>query len=452
MVLQKSGYRLRFNFCTFFGRKFRYGKGRHGMNGNFMTPVPARRISAKAVLELRVASEQAVTVKVEAVFPQQIKDLGCFSIQPGLALNKVYPSTGNVIGQFQLRVTFFARDNSILDMQDVSYEIVNTGVLSTCMLDGCWVSIYHWSEEEGCYFNKGLRVMTDEGWKQQIYSMNKIGVRCVLIQNVFSSSHYVNQHTMTARTYDGKAFYPSKLYPQDKDLAVKDPIESILTAADECDMAVFCGVGMYAWFDFSAESLKWHIAVTKELNDRYGFHKSLYGWYISEEIMGALYCGYAPVPDEKYLEIVSFFREYTPFIRELTPTKPVALAPNNINFHLHAYEWNQILPNIDILIPFAFARSENNIPQIAALCSKFQTHFWVDMEIFDFPFDHGLQPKTCSKLIKEIRSYDMMEQIYGYQFTGLMNEPSHQMGLGGKDTVKLYTEYENYYSSIKRLK
>lgn len=418
------------------------------MNGNYMTPVPARRISTKATLELRVASREAAAVRAEAVFPGRIKDLGRFPIRSGLALNKVYPCTENVVGEFRLRVIFLAENGSELERQDVAYEIVDTGVLSTCLLDGCWVSIYHWSEEEGRYFNRGLKAMTDEGWKQQIYSMNKIGVRSVLIQNVFSSGHYVNQHAMTARTYDGKAFYPSDLYPRHGDLAVRDPVESILTAADECDMAVFCGVGLYAWFDFSEESLKWHIAVTKELNERYGFHKSLYGWYISEEIMGALYSGYAPVPDEKYHEIVRFFAEYTAFVRRLTPTKPVALAPNNIDFHLHAEEWSQILPNVDILIPFAFARSENNIPQIAAICGEARTHFWVDMEIFDFPFDHGLQPKTCGELIREIRSYDMLEQIYGYQFTGLMNEPNHPEGLGGQDTVELYTGYEKYHSLL----
>ncbi len=417
-------------------------------NSNFVTPVPARRISTNARLELRIAARTAEKIQVEAVFPERTTDMGTFAIRPGLQLNKIYPVTDGLVGKFRLKVRFLGPDGSEQDAQDVAYEIVRSDVHSTCLLDGCWTSIYHWSEDEARYFNKGLKVLTDEGWKQQVYSMHRIGVTSVLIQNVFDSRRYVNQHEMTADTFDGKAFYPSKLFPTRYELAASDPVEAILTAADECDMVVFPGVGLYAWFDFSPESLKWHIEVTRELYERYGHHKSFYGWYISEEIMGALYHGYPPVPDEKYKDIVRFFEEYSRFVHELTPTKPVALAPNNIDFHLHAEEWGQILPNLDILIPFAFARSENNIPQIAELCRKYGTHFWVDMEIFDFPFDNGLAPKSCEKLIKEIHCYDMLEQVYGYQFTGLMNEPGHRMGLGREDTEELYTEYERYYQSV----
>ena len=64
----------------------------------------------------------------------------------------------------------------------------------------------------------------------------------------------------------------------------------------------------------------------------------------------------------------------------MTPTKPVALAPNNIDMHHYEEEWLPILENIDILIPFAFARSEYNVAEIAAMCRKTGTHFWVDPE------------------------------------------------------------------------
>ena len=205
---------------------------------------------------------------------------------------------------------------------------MRSDVHSTCLLDGCWTSIYHWSEDEARYFNKGLKVLTDEGWKQQVYSMHRIGVTSVLIQNVFDSRRYVNQHEMTADTFDGKAFYPSKLFPTRYELAAaSDRSRRSSRRPTRCDMVVFPGVGLYAWFDFSPESLKWHIEVTRELYERYGHHKSFYGWYISEEIMGALYHGYPPVPDEKYKDIVRFFEEYSRFVHELTPTKPVALAP-----------------------------------------------------------------------------------------------------------------------------
>ncbi|MGB9809451.1 MAG: DUF4434 domain-containing protein, partial [Caldanaerobacter sp.] len=246
------------------------------------------------------------------------------------------------------------------------------------------------------------------------------------------------------------AFYPSKIYPERFDIAAKDPVEAILSAADECEMNVFLGVGLFAWFDFSEESLKWHKRVTEELFEMYGHHKSLYGWYISEEMFGSLYYEYPYLKGSDYKNIVNFFEDYTSFVRKLTPTKPVALAPNNIRFHEFEKEWKEILVNVDILIPFAFARDPEhlNIKEISDICNSCGTHFWVDMEMFAWPLDNGLVPKSTEELIKEIRMYDDVEQIYGYQCTGIMNSPDFKYELGGEKTRELYTGYYEYYRSV----
>lgn len=424
------------------------------MADNFCTTIPARRISVNGRVEFRLASKHASGVKIRAVndgdADDAVKNCGEFGIDKGLVINVVKPETSGLTGRILFEVDFISESGTVLETLTQPYEIVDSDVHSTQLIDGCWVSIYHWSEHEAQHFNPALKKMTSTDWKQHVYSMYKAGITSVLIQNVFDSKHYAYQHGMTADTYDGKAFYDSKIYPNRYPLEADDPIEDILAAADECDMAVFPGAGLFAWFDFSKESLEWHKRVTKELNEKYGHHKSFYGWYVSEEIHGSLYFENNTVPDEKYKDIVNFFREYKAFVNELTPTKPVAMAPNNIHMHHYRGPWREILENLDIMIPFAFARSENNIPQIMEMCSETGTHFWVDMEIFAFPFDNGLVPKSFDELIKEIRSYDMLEQIYGYQFTGLMNEPGYRMGLGREDTETLYKEYEEYYR--KRIK
>ena len=38
-----------------------------------------------------------------------------------------------------------------------------------------------------------------------------------------------------------------------------------MTEADRRNMNVFLGIGMFAWFDFTTESLEWHKRVAKEL-------------------------------------------------------------------------------------------------------------------------------------------------------------------------------------------
>lgn len=419
----------------------------------FCTPVPSRRVSDTANIELRIAADKAAYVIVQTVLPDGKKIFcGRFEIQSGRKLNRITLKPENLYGMFRLRVEFYLENGRLNDTYEQAYEIVKTGVHSTRLIDGCWISIRHWSLTESRYFKDGLEHMSDADWKEHVYGMHKIGVTTVLIQNLFYSNYYVNQHNMTADTYDGEAFYDSKLYRRRPNMIESDPVEALFSAADECEMSVFAGVGMYAWFDFSPESLKWHKRVAAELFERYGHHKSFYGFYISEEIMGALYYGYAPVPDENYKDIQNFFREFSAYIQTIAPTKPVALAPNNIDMHLYQEEWQGILENLDILIPFAFARSENNIPQIAEMCKNCGVHFWVDMEIFKFPFEEGaLIPKECDELVREIQQYDILEQIYGYQFTGLLNEPGHGGMLGGERTERLYAQYMDYQKQIRNL-
>ena len=424
----------------------------------YFTPVPSRRISTNGKVEFRLATSSAVSVSVSAKFSDGTqKIIGEFPLKQNLKLTKIHPDTTGLIGEFDWILEFRDASGNVIDTQIQNYEIVKSDVHSTRLLDGCWISVRHWSPVESRYFKDGLEQMTDDDWKEHIYQMHKAGITTVLIQNMFDTDfpHYhVNEHPMTADTYEGEAYYDSAVYPRRREnMKEKDPLEAILTAADECGMAVWPGVGIYAMFDFSPDSLLWHKRVAKEYIELYGHHKSFYGFYISEEIFGYLYydCPYAP--DELYKDIQSFFREFRVFAHELAPTKPVALAPSNIDMHKYPTEWGGILENLDIIIPFGFARSPNNVAEIIEMCKNYDTHFWCDLEIFRFPFDNGaLVPKDIDALIKEIRDYDALEQIYGYQFTGLMNEPGkNKYNLGKKDTEDLFAGYYKYQKKVRDL-
>lgn len=61
----------------------------------------------------------------------------------------------------------------------------------------------------------------------------------------------------------------------------------------------------------------------------------------------------------------------------------------------------------------------------------------------------GCGRKAALALIREIHCYDVLEQVYGYQYTGLLNEPGHRMGLGNEDTEELYTAYAAYVRSVR---
>lgn len=169
------------------------------------------------------------------------------------------------------------------------FEVVKSEIRSTRQIDGAWAGLYHWSEEEGRHWNKDIKELTADQWRELVKSMHSVGMDVVVIQEVFRNNDYVGQHSTTVENYQGRAFYPSKLYPGRMPIASEDPVEAILSEADELGMSVFVGVGMFAWFDFTAESLNWHKRVASELWERYGHHSSFYGFYISEECAGNLY-------------------------------------------------------------------------------------------------------------------------------------------------------------------
>ena len=411
-----------------------------------VTIIPPHRSSCRTAVEVRLSSREAGQARLSVVNGDNLLYTTIVDIDPSRA-QTVVTRRFDEPGDLEIVVEFIDANGLVSTTYRQPYEVVDTPCRSTRQIDGCWVSLVHWSEDESRHFNTDLKKLGDEDWKDQIRAMNEVGIKSVLIQNVFDCNEYAGRHSLTVDNYPGLALYPSKLYPARYPLTSSDPLEAILQAADECEMSVFVGVGMFAWFDFCAESLEWHKRVTAELFEMYGHHPSLYSWYISEEMYGSLYDECDHIPSERYLEIVTFFREYKAFVNKLTPTKPVALAPNNIRFQEFEKEWGEILPHLDILIPFAFARDlENlNIRQIQAICDRAGSHFWVDMEMFAWPLDNGLVPKSFDELMAEIRIYDDVEQIFGYQFTGIMNSPESTFNLGGEDAKRLFVEYRKHY-------
>lgn len=414
-----------------------------------VTPIPARRASTRTRPELRVHAPGATHARLQVVGPNASSDQ---RFELSASMTVLEPDLSGLVGDLQCTLQVTDREGQVLGEHRFPYELVDSGVRSTRLIDGCWISLYHWSEDEARWFNPALRHLTAEDWFEQIRAMKHVGIDCVVIQNVFDSSAYVNQHDQDVDSYEGRAFYPSRLYPGRTDLGCPDPVEAVLAAADELDCHVFLGVGLYAWFDYSPDSLEWHERVTSELWERYGHHPSLYSWYVSEEMFGSLYHDYDPVPDENWRQIVDFFAAYREFVTALTPTKPVSMAPNNIRFHEFPDQWAEILAGIDILIPFAFARDLDhlNITEIAEICARSGTRFWVDMEMFRMPLDDGLIPKTGPELEREIAIYDEVEQIFGYQFTGLMNAPDSPQDLGGEAARQLYRDYEGYRNRLRR--
>jgi hypothetical protein len=336
----------------------------------------------------------------------------------------------------------------------IEYEVVNTGATSTRLLDGAWVELIHWSEFEGQMYNPQLRQATNNDWKDQMQYMAQVGVKTAVLQAVFYNNAYTLHNNQTCTDYPGYKLYPSQLFPHHPypNFTVPgDKLEAMYAAADRYGINIIVGVGLFAWFDYHEQSLCWHKKIAQELHRMYGHHSSFYGFYVTEEMGGDFWKDSAPqfyypgvVDDMAY-----FYKNFKSFVdTELDPLLVVMMACNSFHWDKYAADWARIMPHLDIISPFGFSRGPewDNLSAILSVAQKTGTRVWVDMELFRVPIpDSGLIPKTIGDLIAEIKKYDAVENILGYEFTGLLDSPFSRLHLGSWAAVETFSAYEYYY-------
>ncbi|MGH7952696.1 MAG: DUF4434 domain-containing protein [Limisphaerales bacterium] len=366
-------------------------------------------------------------------------------VQPGQSAGIYYrwPAKGHAGPH---RILLVARNGRQILRASEPLRVIASTLRSTGRIGGAWCGIYHWSEREGRFWNPQIQQMTDSEWRDLISAMHDIGMNIVVIQEAFRNQEYVGQNDIATKSYHGKAFYPSQLYPGRMEIAAQDPIEAILSEADRLGMHVFVPVGLYAWFDFTPDSLAWHEQVAKELWIRYGHHPSFYGWYVSEEIAGNLGAN-----ESRRRQIGEFFKEFRPYLRRLAPEKPVMLASNCHSVRQGLPYYSQLLSNLDILCSFGFDRmptGDMSGGQAAALlqklCDQAGTHLWMDMEVFHFDPTGALIPRPSQEVIQYLQDYTNFEETLCYQFPGLMTAPWMSPKLGGERAVEAYRGYLHF--------
>jgi hypothetical protein len=439
-----------------------------------LTLVPPSPITNKVKLDIRGAvwnnSSKPVDYKISLYIDKIQKDNCVYkkdiTVRPGkntgisFVLNtEKYAGNRKVVMFVESQLGFHSLSEPI--------KITDSKIRSTERIDGSWFEFYHWSEDEGRFWNKDIIKLTNNQWGELIRGMHEIDMNIVVIQELFRNQKYVGQHTMESTGYTGIPYYKSKLYPRKadqslldnvengkssenypkwKDIAADSALESVLTEADKDGMKVFLGVGMYAWFDFTEGSLEWSKKIAKELWDKYGSHKSFYGWYISGEIAGNLGDN-----DNRKKELVHFFEEFTPYVKTLAPDKPVMLATNCHDIKNSNGFYPALLKNLDILCPFGFHRMPANdytgseaAKILQDYCDQAGSHLWMDLEVFLFAEKNALYPRPVDQVIKDLLMFDNFEKICCYSYTGLMNAGWQTAKPGGERTVKLYDDYKKY--------
>ena len=307
-------------------------------------------------------------------------------------------------------------------------------------IDGTFFEFQHHNTAEGKYWNPALEKFSAENWRQKVAEIADLGMEYIVI--------------MATALYE-QSFFISSVYPKAETIC-SDPIEEILSEADERNVKVFLGNGFYgdwrkaAYNITSKEVINRSFKAMEELTALYSHHKSFYGWYF---------------PDETCI-ILNYSRKFTDYVNlcsgfchTLTPDKKTLIAPYGTNLAYTNSRFVHTLAELDV--DFIAYQDEvgvrkTKVDRTARIFERLRkahdkagrAELWADIELFDFEgmvYQSALIPADFERVKKQLENVaPYADKILCYQYQGMMN-PKNSLCFSGHDaSSKLYDDYVNY--------
>jgi hypothetical protein len=305
---------------------------------------------------------------------------------------------------------------------------------------GSWFEFEHHNQAGAKYWNPALPKFTTQQWKTLVFDMHEIGFEYLILLSV---------------AYNGKTYYPSALQPK-HDFVCQDPLEAVLSAADECGIKFF--VSNDYWGDWTkveqamtTETI-WYIREKgmEEIAKKYAHHKSFYGWYYPNE------SELRPVWDDF---AIKYINRCSKIARSLTPDALTMVAPYGTQYVKFNEKYIKQLEQLDVNIiayqdevgvhKINVEETGKYFEDLYKMHTKAgRARLWADIEIFDFESEiyrsPGI-PAAFDRVLKQITNVSpYVEQILCYQYEGMMNKPGTTAFAGHKASEKLYTDYVNW--------
>ncbi|MGQ7868179.1 DUF4434 domain-containing protein [Sunxiuqinia sp. sy24] len=301
-------------------------------------------------------------------------------------------------------------------------------------IEGSWFEFQHHSAAEGKYWNPTLEKFTAEQWDAKVKELADAGMRYLVLLDV---------------AIYGKSFYPTSLLPQ-HEMGCDDPLEAVLAAADKYGIRFFVSNGFFGEWTKPAMLMqdrtvnKLRLKAMNELAEKYGHHKSFYGWYYPNET--GIHGHYDDV-------FINYVNTSSAEAAKLMPKAKTLIAPygtRNVEYGEH-YERQLEQLDVDfIAYQDEIGVEKTKVEESAGIFENLykmhkkaaKSRLWADVEVFRFEgkvYNSALLPAPAERVVQQLEAVSpYVEKILIYQYTGMINKPGSDVFAGHPDSVQLY--------------
>ena len=188
---------------------------------------------------------------------------------------------------------------------------------------GTWLVLFYGDGRDKYYAPKDGHFNTAENWRIKIKELAEMGMEYLIFSGVVENGRAYYESDWMPHAYEGK----------------ESPVSAIMKTADECGMKVFMSCG---WITNQLDCGVFcmdnplNARILRELAQKFGKHKSFYGWYIPYEAgMGWYGMPYAMAPGYYGLagleDGIPRYNAFAAEARRLTPNAKILISPFGVD-------------------------------------------------------------------------------------------------------------------------
>lgn len=331
-------------------------------------------------------------------------------------------------------------------------------------IEGTWFEFRHHSRVEGKYWNPVCRHFSAAQWEEKIGEIASLNMKYIVLLCSSLVEYGAGGEDISAQPGKNhsdllnieESYFQTDIYPP-ADMPCRNPLGTLLAAADKYDIKVFVSCGFYGNWRMSWENRTDPDVQARaframgQMAELYGDHPSFYGWYLPDEscINGCF--------EE---EFITYINAYAARGRELLPDSKVLIAPYGTNILKADDHYVAQLERIDadiVAYQDEVGVRKSQPGQTAAYYEALRrahdragrSALWADMELFDFEGDvykSALLPAHIRRVERQLESISpYVDRVLCYQYMGLMNRPGTTAFCGHPDSIKLYEDYRKLF-------